>query len=533
MMASVTGFILSKRIFFNLLSVLLVILGVRAYLRTPVDVYPDVPFNEAVVTTEWPGATSKEVELLVTEKTEQQIMSVKDIVKIRSHSSRGRSVINIKFDEGLTDQQFQNRMQDLRDAVSRVDGLPPEVEQPEVEGLTSWDLFPLCKVVISGGTPGSTFTAEQQFLARQVARDLAPRIRDLDGVERVDLSSLEPQIHIQARNEDLWRLGYTLDDVARRLEALNHDFAAGHLDSGTGRLLLNTKGGSDDFETLEQLVLFEQEGDSAVRVGDLARVSLGHEEAVVLERFNRKPALSLFVVKQPDAHAVELVRAVRRLVATYQDQNPRLAEEGTQIAVVNDNSQVMRSRLAVLHTNLAGGVVLVGVTLWVILGARNALLALMGIPFSLLCAFILFEPLGMTVNAISLFSLVLVSGMVVDDAIIVLESIYQKIETGLRTSEAILRGVVDVAGPVFSATLTTVCAFLPLLLTEGTMGKYFAVVPKTVAVVLAVSLMECFVFLPIHYHHWGRRAEGARGREEWACLSMVCGAGVWGGCPFD
>ena len=162
-----------------------------------------------------------------------------------------------------------------------------------------------------------------------------------------------------------------------------------------------------------------------------------------------------------------------------------------------------------LVNNLIGGVVLVGLVLWLTLGVRNALLALLGIPFSVLVALALFEPLGLTINAISLFSLVLVSGMVVDDAIVVLESIYQRVEEGLGLHDAVVYGTAEVIGPVFSSTLTTVCAFLPMLLMDGVMGQYFAVVPKTVTVTLAASLVECFLILPVHYLEWGPRPKAA------------------------
>ncbi|MGE0708701.1 MAG: efflux RND transporter permease subunit [Planctomycetota bacterium] len=501
--------ILRNRIFFNLAFVILLVGGVIAWRTIPVDVYPDVPFNEATVTTVWPGATAKEVELLVTQKLEDELLTLQDVVKVRSRSSRDRSLINIKFDERLPGQQFQNRLADLRAAVGRVGDLPVEAERPVVSPLTTWEIWPLCKVVISGGRPGTVFSVEEEFQARQVARVLVPVLRQLDGVQKVTDSFRDPEIHIQVRQERLWELGLTLIEVAERLRTLNRDFAAGQLDLQSGQFVLNTKGGQEDPRLLEQLVLFERQDTSPIRLGDLATVRLGFEEAFVYERFNRHPCLTLAIVKEGRADSVALVESIKACVARFRADEAHRLPEGIDVQVVMDSSQIIRSRIRMLLNNLFSGVLLVGVVLWLTLGARNALLALLGIPFSVLCAFIFFEPLGLTVNAISLFSLVLVSGMVVDDAIVVLESIYQRVEEGRELRDAVVLGTAEVIGPVISSTLTTICAFLPMLMMEGIMGQYFAVVPKTVAITLIASLIECFFILPVHYLEWGPRARAA------------------------
>ncbi|HBP16414.1 MAG TPA: hypothetical protein DEA08_01300 [Planctomycetes bacterium] len=502
--------VLRNRIFFNLAFVLLLVGGVIAYRTIPVDVYPDVPFNEATITTTWPGATAKEIELLVTQKLEDELLTLQDVVKVRSRSSRNRSLINIKFAEALSPQEFQNRITDLRAAVQRVGDLPSEAERPVVAPLTTWELWPLCKVVISGGEPGQTFSVEQEFQARQVARRLQPVLRQLEGVQKVSESFREPEIHIEVRQERLWDYGLTLLEVAERLRSLNRDFSAGQLSLQTGQFVLSTKGGREDPGRLEELVLFQRENTSPIRLGDLAEVSIGFEEAYLYERFNRQPCLTLAIVKEGPADSVQVVEAIKAELERYKREQAQRLPEGISLELVLDSSQIIRSRIRVLVNNLFGGILLVGVVLWLTLGARNALLALLGIPFSVLCAFIFFEPLGLTLNAISLFSLVLVSGMVVDDAIVVLESIYQRVEAGLELHDAVVEGTAEVIGPVFSSTLTTVCAFLPMLMMEGIMGQYFAVVPKTVAVTLAASLLECFFVLPVHYLEWGpgRRAAG-------------------------
>ncbi|MEM7167906.1 MAG: efflux RND transporter permease subunit [Planctomycetota bacterium] len=496
--------VLHYRIFFTLLFLMLLVAGYFALKRLPVDVYPDVPFNEATVTSIWPGATAKEVELLVTQKIEDEILTVPDIQRLRSRSSRDRSSINVKFDENLPPQQYQNRLQDLRAAVARVSNLPIDVEEPTVRSLTNWEVFPLCRVVVNAGEPGRPFLAGEEFQARQVARDLTSVLRDVPGVEKVDESFRDPEVHVNVSLEALWQLGYTIGEVADRLRYLNRDFSAGQLNLSSAQFILNTKGGLDNPEKLEELVLFTRADRTPVRLGDFAEVSRGFEEAIRRERFNRKPCVSLGVVKEGSADSVRLIAKIQERVDQFVAE--RSLPEQIEVALVLDTAQIIRSRISVLSRNLISGILLVGLLLWLTVGVRNALLALLGIPFSVLCALILFEPLGLSINAISLFSLVLVSGMVVDDAIVVLESIYQKIEKGLELREAILRGTWEVMGPVATSTLTTFSAFLPMLMMEGIVGQFFAVIPKTVVVTLIASLFECFLILPIHYLEFGPRS---------------------------
>lgn len=511
-MVSLLRGILRQRILFNLLFVLLLVGGVLAYRTIPVDVYPDVPFNEATVTTIWPGATAKEVELLVTQKIEDELLTLQDVSKLRSRSTRTRSLINIKFDERLTPEQFTDRLHDVRAAVARLNDLPSEAERPVVAPLTTWELWPLCNVVVSGGRPGETFTTDEEFQARQVGRALITALRQVEGVQKISETFREPEVQIQVHQEKLWSFGLTLTEVADRLRLLNRDFAAGQLNLEGSQFVLNTRGGKEDPARLEELVLFERGERGPIRLGDLATVRMGFEEAFVYQRFNRRPALVLSVVKEGAADSVDLVERLKVELERFRAEQEDSLPEGVSLDLVMDSSQIIRSRIRMLVNNLIGGVFLVGLVLWLTLGARNAFLALLGIPFSVLCALILFEPLGLTINAISLFSLVLVSGMVVDDAIVVLESIYQRVELGLGISDAVVLGTAEVIGPVFTSTLTTVCAFLPMLLMDGVMGQYFAVVPKTVTVTLVASLVECFLILPVHYLEWGPRAD-ARARE--------------------
>lgn len=512
-MVSLLRGILRQRILLNLLFVLLLVGGILAYRTIPVDVYPDVPFNEATVTTVWPGATAKEVELLVTQKIEDELLTLQDVSKIRSRSTRTRSLINIKFDERLTPDQFTVRLHDVRAAVARLNDLPAEADSPIVSPLTTWELWPLCQVVVSGGQPGQTFTTDEEFQSRQVGRALITALRQVEGVQKISETFREPEVQIQVHQEKLWSFGLTLTEVADRLRLLNRDFAAGQLNLEGSQFVLNTRGGKEDPARLEELVLFERGERGPIRLGDLATVRMGFEEAFVYQRFNRRPALVLSVVKEGAADSVDLVERLKVELERFREDQQDSLPEGVSLDLVMDSSQIIRSRIRMLVNNLIGGVFLVGLVLWLTLGARNAMLALLGIPFSVLCALILFEPLGLTINAISLFSLVLVSGMVVDDAIVVLESIYQRVELGLEISDAVVLGTAEVIGPVFTSTLTTVCAFLPMLLMDGVMGQYFAVVPKTVTVTLVASLVECFLILPVHYLEWGPRTAAPAARE--------------------
>ena len=239
---------------------------------------------------------------------------------------------------------------------------------------------------------------------------------------------------------------------------------------------------------------------------DVATIESAFARKTFFARCDQDECLPLGVVKTQDADSRLVAQRIRDAVPAFEASLP----EGVRLTVYNDSSDIISQRIGVLTTNLAGGVVLVFIVLLLSVGFRNSMLAVVGIPFSFAGALLFMRALGVTINAISLVGLVLCAGMIVDDAIVVLENIYRhvqerKLVRGDRRGlhRAIIDGTSEVLWPVVSSSATTIAAFLPLLLMVGMVGQFFAIIPKTVTVVLAASLFECLLILPVHYLDFG------------------------------
>jgi len=360
---------------------------------------------------------------------------------------------------------------------------------------------------------------ELEPAARAVARELREELLEIDGVAKVDDRNIrDREVHVDVDPARLERYDVTLEEVLALLEAGNRNVPAGELKRATGAEAgLKAEGNYTTARDVESAVVRNDAGGHPLRVRDVARVVQGFEKRDVYSRFDGRPAIILPVSKEEGRNSLTLVDTVKRELEAFR---ARGLPEGIDIGIALDSSQIIRDRLDILLKNLAFGVVLVFLALWVGIGIRNAFLAIIGIPFSYLVALLFMGGTDVTVNAISLFAMLLVSGVIVDDALIVLENIYRHLEERMALRDAIVRGTAEVFWPVMSSTLTTLAAFLPLLLMVGMVGKFFSIIPKVVTVTLLASLFECFLVLPIHYLHFGQRPRNAKKPRDYRGIGL-------------
>lgn len=513
----VVEFFTRRPVLVHLSFLVFLIWGLSKVTEAPVDVYPDLPLYEVVVSTAWPGAGAEEVERLVTDPLEEEIKEIADISRLASWSREGLSLINVKFIETLSEDEMRERLADVRAKVEQVEDLPPDAEEPIITYLTLDEVWPVVYVGILDEE------GHRPHLLRTLSRRLEQRLEQVPGVRRIDpFHQRDRWLLAEIRRQALERHDLTLSEVVDAVAAEAEDAPAGELDlqgqATTETTAVTGAGAIEGPETLAQRVVRRLADGGHVRLGDIARIEDGFEEADVIVRLNGRPTEALAVVKQHAANALDVVDAVRAELDRFEREE---LPPGFSVALSIDSTQIVRSRLSVLGTNLLQGVVLVFLMLMFSLGTRPALLALVGIPFSFIAAFTVLGGMGVTINALTLFSMVLVAGMVVDDAIIVLENIHRHWERGKRGVEAILLAVREVFWPVISAITTTVAAFLPLLFMEGVMGSFFEIIPKTVIAVLVASLLESLLMLPGHFLEWGtsRRARAGHGpRTRWGLM---------------
>ncbi len=503
---SLARFSVQQVVLMNLVFIVLIVAGILVLDRLPVDVYPDTALDVATITTLYLGASSEEVERLVTRKIEEEIGDVLGRERIISVSQPDASVITVKFREDMTPQEYEAAFEDLRSRLDRVADLPDDAEEPILERVTTDEVIPIMQVAVY-----QTGDFNETIL-RRVALDIKDEMRRLPGVKRVRVIGLrEREIHIMVDKNQLEKHELSLPHVAEIIRASNLNLPAGNIEIGDSEITLRSEGEMASPYAFGDVCIVRSPTGAHVHLRDIATIDESFERAVWTARVNGQHAIILPVAKDRGANSL----AVRAAVGDYLDEYmSRLDIEGVQLEVQADATAIISSRLNVLKNNLVVGLVLIFVVLWVAVGMRNAMLAIVGIPFSFLCATIFMYVIDVSLNAVSVFSLVLVSGMIVDDAIVVLENIYHHAERGVPLREAVIIGTDEVLWPVITSSMTTVVAFMPLLMMTGVLGRFFSIVPKTVTVALVASLFECLVILPVHYLDWGPRPKRIRPRDE-------------------
>jgi len=496
----------------NLLFATLMLLGVLVARRIPVDVFPDISFNTAVVTTVWTGASPEEVERLVTTKLEEEIEGIIGIKEMFSFSSQGLSEINVEWQETLSDLEYEAALNDLRAAIDRADDLPDDAETPVLTELSVSEVYNICMIaVVDRGGVG-------EYTLREVARDLDDRLERIPGVRRATpRGDRDRELRVLVDKDRLLQYDLTLRDLHQVVARNNQNFPGGSFTDPSDREI--TVRGLGNFVSpgdLAATVVRKDPNGAHVELGDVARVESGFAKRRLSGRYQGDPAIVIGISKGVDHDVIDMVDDVEALLAEVQDFLP----EGVETQLTWDTSEYVASRMEIMRSNLVMGVVFVIFVLWLTVGFRNALLAIVGVPFSFLVALALFPLFDITINSLSLIGFVMVSGMIVDDAIIILENIYRRIEAGEPVAEAAVRGTEEVMWPVAAAIATTLAAFLPLLTISGTSGEFMSILPKTVVVCLLGSLFEAIVVLPAHYLDWGSRlrqpeAPGAPPRAAW------------------
>lgn len=482
----------------NMLMLLIIIFGLYAWISLPRELTPEIALQTAVVTTLYPGASPEEVEKLVTAPIEEAIEeNVSKINLMLSTSSEGRSLISVDFEE-MSDRDFDKQLQNLRAAVEQVTDLPDEIlDEPKVVELDISAGFPMLTVVV-GGT-----ISEPRM--RTIAENLKDEILDIKNIASVQIAGLrEREIWIEVDADKLKAYRLPIAAVSTALRASNLNLPAGTIEIGkaarTREYMVRTMGEFPNPDTIGETIISVQPTGTPLRLRDVATVSDTYEEARTLSRINGQPSISLSVQKKSEGNTIALVAELRELIKRRKAELP----EGAELTAVNDYSVILKERLGILETNAFFGLGLVVLMLLVFIGWRNALFAALGIPVAFMATFWFMLITGYTLSGVALFGLILVVGIVVDDAIVVIENIYRHIQAGLSPKEAAIRGAEEVGWPVLAASLTTIGAFGPLMFMSGVSGQFMRIVPIMAILVLLASLFEVFVILPAHVSEWGK-----------------------------
>ena len=471
----------------NIAFALVLIGGVLTYVLMPRAQDPEINFNWVNIITVLPGASAEDVEQELTSPLEDAIAQVKDIKYVSSSSRENLSSILVRFNE-LSEREFDKRIADLRREIQNKasDELPDEATDPQVVEITTSNGFPTAILAVYG-------PALDERL-RRAAFDLKKDLERLPGVDKVIAAGLDdPELHVDFDPAALAARGLSPVQVSDSVLGWFRNTLGGRVRVQDREWLVRLEGKTDDPDALAAAALITPQG--RVALGEVAEVSRGQERTTQRVSVGGQPAVMLSVTKQSRVNTLTLVEELR---AFANARNPLLESQGVQLVMLDDQTDMTRNAIGIMESNALLGLIAVLVMCWLFLGPRMALLVGIGVPFSLAGTFLVVNAIGSTLNLTVLLGVVIALGMLVDDAVVVIEAIYYRMQRGEPAREAVINGVLEVAAPVTSAVLTTMAAFLPLMLLPGILGKFMFVVPFVVTVALGVSLFEAFWILPTH-----------------------------------
>lgn len=522
---TIGSFSVRNSVLINILTVLILVAGLFSLNRLPQEQFAEIPFYFVNIIVPYPGVSAEDIEQNVTLRVENAMAGLQDLNEIQSTTTEGLSRVTLQFDQGLTDDEFRTRFQDVQNRFTNVD-LPDGTLNATIDDFSTNDFLPVVEVALSGDVPFG--------ILNETARNVADQLQTIPDLSTVNLiGSRDRQVVVALEASNMEAYGVSLREVVAAIQSRNVTIPAGTLRTPSREFLIRTTGTLNTVQEFRDVVVRESGPDTpgVVRLGDLGTVSFSYDEDGTAARYNGRQAISLQVTKVPGGSSVGILNEVRRRVSSYGPQIPA----GIDVDYFNDSTVAIRDSLNVLVTNALMGLALLVIILLIFIGVRNALMTALGIPITFALTFIVLDAFGETLNSNTLFGLVLVLGLVVDHAIIIVENSYRlEQQKGMARHDAAIHGVNQVVLPVIAATLTTVAAFLPLTFLPGIIGKFLRVVPLTVSIALIASTFEAIVFIPSHYADWpgGRRkSRGGGGNRVSGFLRRITGPKTSEGVP--
>ena len=471
-----------NRVTANLLMLVLIIGGVFMSGKVKQEVFPEFRLNMITVSVSYPGASPEEIERGVVVAIEDAIQGIEGIDRIHSDSDENRGVVNAELETGA---DVQRAYQDIQQAIDRIRTFPDEIEEPRVRIASR--RREVIDVLIYGD------------IDRAVLREIGEEARDQllahSGVTQADLEGVRDlEIHVEITQQNLRRYNLTLGEVARRINTLNVELPGGGVKTDGGELLLRVTERRDWADQFAQLPIITTDEGTIVSLSDIADVKEGFEDTYFYPYYNGVPCIEIEVYRIGNQTPNSVSEAVREVLPEIEAGLP----PGVQVMTKRDRSIMYNQRLSLLLRNACIGLVLVLLILGVFLEFRLAFWVTVGIPTSFLGAMLLIPAFGSTFNMISMFAFLIALGIVVDDAIVAGENIYEYRQRGFSPMEASIRGAKDVAVPIAFSILTNIAAFLPLAFIPGPLGQIWAVIPIVVGSVFLMSWVEALFILPVH-----------------------------------
>ncbi|RNC83349.1 MAG: efflux RND transporter permease subunit [Balneola sp.] len=478
----ISSFSINNRISVLVLVALVAVMGIVSYLTIPKESFPSINVPNIFVVTVYPGVSPEDMESLVTRKLEDELGNISEVKTMTSTSSEGYSNINLEFDPNV---DIEDALQKVREKVDLAKPeLPEDAEEPVVQEI-NFSEFPIMNVNLSG--------EYDEVILKEIAEDLQDKIEAIPSVLGVDLTGgLEREVQVDVDLAKMKYYGITFGDIIGAIAQENVTIPGGDISVGTKKFLLRVPGQYDDTQQLEDIVV-KGESQSPIYIRDVASVTFGFKDRETYSELEGAPVITLGVKKRTGENILETAQRTKAIL----DEELAVLPPTTTYNITNDQSIDVVSMVSNLENNIISGLTLVVGVLLFFLGVRNSSFVGISIPLSMFLSFIILGAVGITMNMVVLFSLILSLGMLVDNAIVVVENIYRYLEEGYDNFEAAKKGTGEVAIPIIAGTMTTIAAFAPMVFWPGIVGQFMSYLPKTLIITLASSLVVGLVINPV------------------------------------
>lgn len=477
-----TRLALNNRVSAMVLLAIIVVMGMLSYSVIPKESAPEVEMPMVAISTIYPGVAPADMETLVTRVLEDELNAIADVTDLTSTSVEGYSSIVAEFG---TDVDMEEALQKVRERVDLArPELPADAQDPMIMEFRMSD-FPIMQVNVSG-----EYSLVQ---LKEVAEDLQDRLEQIPSILEVRLSGgLEREVRVDVDLPKLQFYGLSFNDVTSAIATENLTIPGGTIDVGNQTYLVRVDGEFRDTRIIENIVVDTRDGQP-IYIRDVANVDFGFQDRETFARLDGNPVVTLDIVNRSGENILETVEAVK---ATIDDQQANFPPT-TTVKITSDMSKEIEMMVSSLENNIISGLILVLAVLLFFLGVRNASLVAMSIPTSMLLSFIAMNLLDISMNMVVLFSLILALGMLVDNAIVVVENIYRYRENGYERLAAARLATGEVAMPIIASTATTLAAFAPLMFWPGMVGEFMGYLPLTLIITLSSSLFVALVIVPV------------------------------------
>ena len=468
----------------NLLMVFIIIAGIFTLSRLRMEVFPDITIPIINVSVIYPGASPEDIEESICVKVEEQVQGINGLKRITSSSNEGYGSINIEIENGYDIDEVKDEVKAQVDAIT---SFPDDAEKATIK---SFDGQP---EVITIAVHGNV----DEVSLLNIAEKIRDEVSELPNITQTRLGKKPREISIEVSEKTLQKYGISFDYIASKIRTSSMDVPGGAIETYDGEILIRSKGQAytgDEFGIIPVLSLPD---GSTVLLRDIAEIDDGFQDVEYDIKFNSEPALLIRVYRTGEQNALDIAEEVHKYI---KKKNP-LMPPGVSLTTMKDESVILKGRIELLTENAYLGLTLVLIVLALFLKPKLAAWVSLGIPISFMGGFWLLPLFDVSINMISLFTFILVLGIVVDDAIVVGENIHIHMKRGLSGVDAALEGAYQVAKPVIFAVLTTMVTFSPMILVEGATGKIWKIIPVVTIVVLLFSLIESLTILPAHLAH--------------------------------